>query len=169
MELAGRLDGGENGSIKKSAFGEIPELEFVYLPARELVYPPYDDPEFPNGQPDGSKGYTVWAKYRNRREAHALRAGLFNPLSFTAKWNITQGHDFGIMSQTQLIEIVREKEEKAKKYAHCHANWLLIVVDSSSAAQEQEIRGDEGLNVSSSVFQKVIVYKPFFEHIVETP
>jgi hypothetical protein len=73
------------------------------------------------------------------------------------------------MSQTRLTEIITEKEKKAKEYAHCDTYWLLIVVDSSSAAQEQEIRRDEGLNVSSNVFQKIIVYKPFFEHIVETP
>jgi hypothetical protein len=73
------------------------------------------------------------------------------------------------MSQTRLTKIIKEKEEKAKEYAPCDAYWLLIVVDSSSAAQEQEIRRDEGLNVSSNVFQKIIVYKPFFEHILETP
>jgi len=73
------------------------------------------------------------------------------------------------MSQTRLTEIITEKEEKAKEYGPCDAYWLLIVVDSSSAAQEQEIRRDEGLNVSSNVLQKIIVYKPFFEHIVETP
>ncbi len=168
VELARRVDGGDNGSIKKSVFENIPELEFVYLYARELVYPPYDDPEFPNGQPDLSEGYTVWAKYRNRREAHALHAGIYNPLSFTATWHVSQGHDFGIMSQTRLTEIITEKEKKAKEYAHCDTYWLLIVVDSSSAAQEQEIRRDEGLNVSSNVFQKIIVYKPFFEHIVES-
>ena len=169
VELARRVDGGKNGSIKKSVFEDIPELEFVYLYARELVYPSYDDPEFPNGQPDLSEGYAVWARYRNRREAHALRAGIYNPLSFAATWHVSQGHDFGIMSQTQLIEIITEKEEKAQGYARCDAHWLLIVVDSSSAAQEQEIRRDEGLNVSSNVFQKIIVYKPFFEHILETP
>jgi hypothetical protein len=169
VELARRVDGAENGSIKKSVFEDIPELNFVYLYAHELVYPAYDDPEFPNGEPDLSEGYTVWAKYRNRREAHALRAGIYKPLSFAATWHVSQVHDPGIMSQARLIEIISEKEEKAKEYEPCDAYWLLIVVDSSDAAQEQEIRRDGGLNVSSNVFQKIIVYKPFFEHIVETP
>ena len=169
VELARRVDGGENGSIKKSVFRDIPQLEFVYLCARELVYPPYDDPEFPNGQPQLSEGFTVCAEYQNRRQAHALRAGIYNPLSFTATWHVSQVHGFGIMSQTRLTEIITEKEEKAKEYRPCDAYWLLIVVDSNNAAQEQEIRRDEGLNVSSNVFQKIIVYKPLFEHIVETP
>jgi hypothetical protein len=34
------------------------------------------------------------------------------------------------------------------------------------AAQEQEIRIN-GLSVASAVFDKMIVYKPGFEHIVE--
>jgi hypothetical protein len=142
VELAGRVEGGENGSIKKSVFRDIPQLEFVYLCARELVYPPYDDPEFPNGQPHLSEGFTVWAEYRNRRETHARRAGIYNPLSFTATWHVSQVHDFGTMSQTRLTEIIRRKEEKAKEYAPCEAYWLLIVVDSNDAAQEQEIRRD---------------------------
>lgn len=167
--LAGRVEGAENGFIRRAVFEDIPELECVDLYARELVYPPYDDPDFPNGQPDQSEGFTVRAEYRNRREAHAKRAGIYHPLSFTATWNVGQGHDFGLMSETRLSEIVTEKEERAKEYAPCDAYWLLIIVDSSSAAQEQEIRLENGLNVSSDVFQKIIVYKPYFEHIVETP
>jgi hypothetical protein len=168
VELARRVEGWENSSIKRSVFRDIPELEFVYLYAQELVYPPYNDPEFPNGQPDIAEG-TLWAEYRNRREAFARRAGIYKPLSFTAVWLVSQGHDFGIMSQARLIEIIKEKEKKATGYMPCDAYWLLVVVDSSSPAQEQEIRRDEDLNVSSNVFQKIIVYKPIFEHIVETP
>jgi hypothetical protein len=169
VELARRVDGNANGSISKSIFQDIPELEFVYLYAQELVYPPYDDPEFPNGQPEVTEGYTSWAKYRNRRHAHALRAGVYRPLSFTATWHVGQMHEFEIMSQTRLMEIITEKESKAKEYAPCDEYWLLIVVDSNSAAQEQEIRHGEVLHVSSTVFRKIIVYKPLFEHIVETP
>jgi hypothetical protein len=77
-----------------------------------------------------------------------------------------QAHDFGLMSIRRLAEIVREKEAKAREYIRCDAYWLLIVVDFIDSAQEQEIRID-GLAVESNVFQKVIVYKPYFEHIVE--
>jgi hypothetical protein len=34
------------------------------------------------------------------------------------------------------------------------------------SAQEQEIRID-GLNISSQVFEKIIVYNPLFGHVVE--
>ena len=71
------------------------------------------------------------------------------------------------MSPERLKEIIREKEAKARQYVTCEAYWLLIVVDFIDSAQEQEIRID-GLTVESDVFQKIIVYKPNFEHIVET-
>jgi hypothetical protein len=169
VALARRVEDGKNGAIKKSMFEDIPELEFVYLYTQQLMYLPYDDPEFPNGEPSLSEDFTVWKKYRDRREMHALRAGIYNPLPFTALWHVSQGHSFGVMSMARLNEIITEKEEKAKEYTPCDAYWLLIIVDSASAAQEQEIRRAEGVNFSSKVFQKIIIYKPFFEHIVETP
>jgi hypothetical protein len=70
------------------------------------------------------------------------------------------------MSQVRLTQIVRLKEQKAKKYRSCDAYWLLVIVDFMSAAQEQEIRVD-GLCISSAVFGKIIVYKPNFDHILD--
>ena len=64
------------------------------------------------------------------------------------------------------MEIIREKEVKARQHVACEVYWLLIIVDFIDAAQEQEIRID-GLTVESDVFQKIIVYKPNFEHILE--
>jgi len=42
----------------------------------------------------------------------------------------------------------------------------LIIVDWVDSAQDQEIT-TTGLKLSSSVFEKIIVYKPGFEEIVE--
>jgi hypothetical protein len=70
------------------------------------------------------------------------------------------------MSADGLKEIIREKEAKARHYSTCAAYWLLVVVDFIDSAQEQEIRVD-GLMVESDIFQKIIVYKPQFDHIVE--
>jgi hypothetical protein len=55
---------------------------------------------------------------------------------------------------------------EAKEYRSCDAYWLLVIVDFMSAAQEQEIRVD-GLRISSAVFEKIIVYKPNFDHILD--
>ena len=77
-----------------------------------------------------------------------------------------QLHGFGLMSHERLTKIIREKEAKARQYVRCDAYWLLIVVDFLDSAQEQEIRID-GFTIDSEVFQKIILYKPYFEHIVE--
>ena len=71
------------------------------------------------------------------------------------------------MSMTRLTDIVREKERKAKKYTPCAAYWLLVIVNFIDAAQEQEIRLNGAVEISSDVFKKIIVYKPYFEHVVE--
>jgi len=81
------------------------------------------------------------------------------------KWRIAQVHRFGRMSKDDLEAIVREKDSKASQYEACDAYWLLVVVDGFDAAQEQEIRVD-GLCVSSSKFEKIIVFHTF-GHFVE--
>jgi len=83
-----------------------------------------------------------------------------------AKWSVTQVHEVDLMSATGLAEIVREKEAKAAEYARCDAYWLLIVVDWTDPGQEQEISA-QGIKVASNVFERIIVYKPGFENIVE--
>lgn len=84
-----------------------------------------------------------------------------NPL-----WRITQLHKVELMSGAALEEIVRDKETKSGQYVKCDTYWLLVVVDWADPAQEQEIRVD-GVKISSRIFEKIIVYKPKFEHIVE--
>jgi len=70
------------------------------------------------------------------------------------------------MSETDLEGIVREKEAKSVQYERRDAYWLLVVVDAMNAAQEQEIL-IENSHIASDVFERIIVYKPLFEHIVE--
>jgi hypothetical protein len=164
--LAEQVKCWDNGQIRKHHFEHIPELDFAYLYARQLQYDDEPDPKFPNGQPDPSEGFTAFAEYRNRREARALRAGIYKPLPFCGKWKLGQAHSFGLMSAARLTEIIAQKEAKARHYSSCDEYWLLVVVDFMNAAQEQEIRVD-GLVVDSDVFERIIIYKPHFEHIVE--
>jgi hypothetical protein len=70
------------------------------------------------------------------------------------------------MSEKALEAIVRDKEAKSTDYASRDAYWLLVVAEAMDPAQEQEIRID-GLNISSQVFEKIIVYNPLFGHVVE--
>jgi hypothetical protein len=164
--LARVIQGQDNGTVRRDAFRHIPELDFVYFHARELQYSDEPDPQFPNGQPDVSEGFSRFREYSNRREARARRAGIYKPLSFTAKWKLGQGHRFGLTPLNRLNDIIREKEKKARRYATCDAYWLLVVVEFIDAAQEQEIHVD-GVTFTSDVFEKIILYKTGFEQMVE--
>ncbi len=80
------------------------------------------------------------------------------------KWRVSQVHTLGLASKKEFEGIVRDKETKSVGYQKCDAYWLLIVVDWLDRAQDQEIRVD-GLHVTSTVFEKIIIYKPGFEYV----
>lgn len=82
-----------------------------------------------------------------------------------AQWRLAQVHSVEEMAVAGLEAIVREKESKAAEYAPCDAYWLLVVVEFIDPAQDQEIT--DGVKIASSIFEKVIVYKPAFEQILE--
>jgi hypothetical protein len=83
-----------------------------------------------------------------------------------AKWGVVQIHAVPLMSREEVVAIVRTKELKARDYRSCDAYWLLGIVDFIDPAQEQEIRVDFDA-IGSDVFEKIIIYKPRFNHIVE--
>jgi hypothetical protein len=83
-----------------------------------------------------------------------------------AQWRLIGSTSGGLMSPADLESIGREKETQSAQYHARDAYWLLVVVEPMDPAQDQEIRLD-GLSVASAVFEKIIVYKPGFEHIVE--
>jgi hypothetical protein len=83
-----------------------------------------------------------------------------------ATWRINSSYPMRSMSTTALEFIVRQKESKSVGYRPCDTLWLLVVVDWIDRAQEQEIRIDD-LKIVSTVFERVIVYKPGFEHIAD--
>ncbi len=78
---------------------------------------------------------------------------------------LVQVHSHGMMSISRLQDEVLRKERLSSCYRKCDAYWLLVVVDFFNPAQEQEIRVPG--QISSRVFEKVIVYKPYFGHVVE--
>ncbi|VAX19390.1 hypothetical protein MNBD_NITROSPINAE04-667, partial [hydrothermal vent metagenome] len=84
-----------------------------------------------------------------------------------AKWRVTQVYTGTIMSKDGLLEIVKSKEGKSKGYKQCDAYWLLVIVDFSDSAQDQEIRGDGFDKIETDVFEKVIIYKTVFRQIIE--
>ncbi len=75
------------------------------------------------------------------------------------QWRNVQGHTYkgDTMSVTNLEQILRDKEKKAKKYKKCDSFWLFVVIDSFDRAQEQEIPSEQ-VKLSSDVYEKIIIY-----------
>jgi hypothetical protein len=82
------------------------------------------------------------------------------------KWRAFQVYSGQIMSLERLTDVLKSKEKKAKYYTPCDAYWLLVVVDFINPAQDQEIRIDN-IKLQCDVFEKIIIYKTAFEHLVE--
>ena len=83
------------------------------------------------------------------------------------KWRIVQVHDVPILPMERLVDIVKDKEQRSKKYEKCDAYWLLVVVDFMNPAQDQEIQVDAFKKVETEAFERVIVYKTLFGHVLE--
>lgn len=83
------------------------------------------------------------------------------------KWRIVQTYTVPMMSKENFAQIVRRKEEAAKDYQKCDAYWLLVVVNFIDAAQDQEIRVEGIEEIKSKIFERIIVYKTLFDHILE--
>jgi len=84
-----------------------------------------------------------------------------------SEWKNVQLYIGSRMSRDDLIRIVRDKEESSKQYKKCDSFWLLVAVDFMDRAQDQEILTDEFGKIESNVFEKIIVYKTHFDHILE--
>ena len=83
------------------------------------------------------------------------------------KWRVVQVHDVPMLAMERLVNIVKDKEQRSIKYEKCDAYWLLVVVDFMNPAQDQEIQVDTFKKVESESFERVIVYKTLFGHVLE--
>lgn len=83
------------------------------------------------------------------------------------KWRVVQCYSGQLMSMEKLHAIVSAKEAQSKCYQHCEAYWLVVVVDFIDRAQDQEIQINGFEKIASTVFEKVIVYKTHFGHVLE--
>ena len=83
------------------------------------------------------------------------------------QWKVQQVYDGSVLSRDKLLIIVKNKESKAQDYPHCDAFWLLVVVEFIDPTQDQELRIDGFQTIDSAVFEKVIVYKTLFHHVLE--
>ena len=84
-----------------------------------------------------------------------------------ARWRVIQAYNVRKMPRSRLVEIVRDKEARAIKYKKCDVYWLLVVIDFINPAQDQEIEFDDSGKIQTETFEKVIVYKTLFGHVLE--
>ena len=80
---------------------------------------------------------------------------------------MVQVYDTPIISRNRLAEIVIDKEKRAKNYQECNEYWLLVVVDFINSSQDQEIQIEGFEKIQTNIFEKVIVFKTLFNHIIE--
>jgi hypothetical protein len=83
------------------------------------------------------------------------------------QWRLVQVHSTPMMNVERLLEIIKEKEEKSKKYKTCDSYWLLVVIDFINRAQDQEIANVVLPKIHSNVFNKILIYKTAYEQILE--
>lgn len=84
-----------------------------------------------------------------------------------AKWRVGKTYTGLNMCIERLKEIIEEKEVTSKKYEKCDVYWLLVIVEFMDPAQDQNIQIDAPEKISSDVFEKIIVYKPAFQQVLE--
>ncbi len=87
--------------------------------------------------------------------------------NLNSKWEVQQVSKGAVLSRDKLLKIVRTKESKVPDYQRCDAYWLVVVVDFIDPAQDQEIRVNGFQKITSSVFDKVLVYKTRYHHVLE--
>ena len=80
---------------------------------------------------------------------------------------VTQAYSIPMLDKERLIEIIREKEKKAKEYKSCDEYWLLIVIDFINFAQDQIISNNMLPKIESTTFQKIFVFKTGYDQVFE--
>ena len=114
------------------------------------------------GRPTGPIGEDAFDEIPELSFVYLIAEENSNP-----QWQVHQVSRGSLLSREKLLNIVTKKESKARSYQRCDAYWLLVVVDFIDSAQDQEIRDDDFQKIDSSVFDKVIVYKTRYHHVLE--
>jgi hypothetical protein len=86
-----------------------------------------------------------------------------------ATWRAVQSHTVPSLAIDRVRTVIREKAEKAQTYRHCNAYWLLLVVDLMDRAQDQDLEWPANGAAVESPFERVLLYKPQFGHVVQVP
>ena len=84
-----------------------------------------------------------------------------------AKWQVCQVYGTPRISRDRLVNIIRDKEVRTKKYKKCDAYWLLVIVESFDRAQEQTFPSNGFEKIQTKVFEKIIIYDSNFGNVLE--
>lgn len=93
--------------------------------------------------------------YRNAREYAESR------------WHVSQGYTVPRTPGDRLTGIIRNKEAKLHGYRACDAFWLLLVVDFIDRAQDQHFPAEKMNTISSTVFERILLYKTYARETFE--
>lgn len=100
----------------------------------------------------------------------ALRFVYHNGIEYAdAKWRSTQVHRGRILDLLRLEAIVADKVAKARGYAACSAYWLLLVVDFTDRAQDQEVVLPDNYRLPSNLFEQVLIFRPQSGQVITVP
>ena len=114
--------------------------------------------------PSGQVNPTLFAQvpelrfvYHNRKECP------------DAKWRSVQCYSVPSLSLGRLRDLISDKTKKLSAYQPCDVYWLLLVVDFMDSAQDQGLHWPPGEALSSSPFERVLLYKPQFAEVLQVP
>ena len=114
--------------------------------------------------PSGQVNPTLFAQvpelrfvYHNRKECP------------DAKWRSVQCYSVPSLSLGRLRDLISDKTKKLSAYQPCDVYWLLLVVDFMDSAQDQSLHWPPGEVLSSSPFERVLLYKPQFAEVLQVP
>jgi hypothetical protein len=83
------------------------------------------------------------------------------------RWRCNQCYEGQFLSISKVRAMVTAKEALSRSYRRCDAYWLLLIVDFMDFAQDQEIQIEHFPKIESKVFERIIVYKTLFGHVLE--
>jgi len=86
-----------------------------------------------------------------------------------AKWRPIQDYYGSTLSLERLRVLVSEKTKKLRDYQACDSYWLLLIVDFMDSAQDQDIQWPTGEVLEKSPFERILLYKPQFDQVVQVP
>lgn len=145
-----------SGQIRLDRSRAIPEISYVSVSTHDLKYAS-------EWEHDENEDFSAFRVRRNQREIEARQAGIYERVT-DADWRVCQVHRGRLLPIDRLKQIVKTKEEKARKYERCDAYYLLIIVDFADPAQDVEL--PPTCRLESDRFERILIFRTAFDRIL---